>query len=126
MRWATATHAGFAIPEGAVDISRDRWGMVRVRAQGPHDLWFGQGYAHAQDRLWQCDVQRRVSLGRLSEIAGGEGLKVDRLMRTLGIGRVARREERELEPQLRELLNAYCAGFNRAAVSRHYAAYVRC
>ena len=89
--------------------------MVRVRAADPHDLWFGQGYAHAQDRLWQCDVQRRVSQGRLSEIAGGDGLKVDRLMRTLGIGRVARREERELDPELRALLNAYCAGFNRAA-----------
>ncbi len=101
--------------EGMVDVSRDRWGMVRVRAQSPHDLWFGHGYAHAQDRLWQCDVQRRVSQGRISEIAGNDGLPVDRLMRTLGIGRVARREERELAPEPRALLNAYCAGFNRAA-----------
>jgi penicillin G amidase len=104
--------------ESAVDISRDRWGMVRVRAQTPHDLWFGQGYAHAQDRLWQCDLQRRVSLGRISEVAGSDGLAVDRLMRTLGLGRVARREERELAPEPRALLNAYCAGFNRAAEAR--------
>jgi penicillin G amidase len=101
--------------ESAVDISRDRWGMVRVRAQSAADLWFGQGYAHAQDRLWQCDLQRRVSQGRISEVAGNDGLAVDRLMRTLGLARVARREERELAPEPRALLNAYCAGFNRAA-----------
>ncbi len=104
--------------EGGVEIARDRWGMVRVRAQSPHDVWFGQGYAHAQDRLWQCDLQRRVSAGRVSEIAGEAGLKVDRLMRTLGLARAGRREERELEPDLRSLLNAYCAGFNRAAEAR--------
>ncbi|MGZ8676104.1 MAG: penicillin acylase family protein [Solirubrobacterales bacterium] len=101
--------------EGTVDISRDRWGMVRIRAGSPHDLWFGQGYAHAQDRLWQCDLQRRVSAGRVSEFAGEAGLPVDRLMRTLGLARAGRREERELEPGLRSLLNAYCSGFNRAA-----------
>ena len=42
-------------------------------ASGPqtrHDLWFGHGFVHAQDRLWQCDLHRRVSQGRLSEIAG--------------------------------------------------------
>ena len=50
--------------EGVVDISRDRWGMVRVRAQSPHDIWFGQGYAHAQDRLWQCDASARAASRR--------------------------------------------------------------
>ena len=34
------------------------------RARPPHDLWFGQGFAHGQDRLWQCDLQRRVAQGR--------------------------------------------------------------
>ena len=102
-------------PEGPIEISRDRWGMVRIKAGAPHDIWFGQGFVHAQDRLWQCDLQRRVAAGRVSEIAGAEGLKVDRLMRTLGLARVAREEERALEPGLREMLNAYCAGFNRAA-----------
>jgi len=104
--------------EGTIELARDRWGMVRIRASSDHDLWFGQGYAHAQDRLWQCDLQRRVSQGRLSEIAGEPGLKVDRLMRTLGLGRVSAREERELEPGLRSLLNAYCSGFNRGAEAR--------
>src|SRR5262245_39924080 len=101
--------------DAAVEISRDRWGMPRIAATTPDDVWFGQGFVHGQDRLWQCDLQRRVARGRLSEIAGREGLKVDRLMRTLGINRTALREEGELEPDLRSLLDAYCAGINTAA-----------
>jgi penicillin amidase len=101
--------------EGTVEIARDRWGMPTVRARGEADLWFGQGFCHGQDRLWQCDVQRRICSGRLSEIAGPVGLQVDRLMRTLGLRRLALREEAELDPALRSLLDAYCAGLNEAA-----------
>jgi penicillin G amidase len=102
-------------PEGRIEIVRDRWGMPTVRAQTPADLWYGQGFCHGQDRLWQCEVNRRVTSGRISEIAGRAGLPVDRLMRTLGLRRVALREETELEPDLRRLLDAYCAGLNEAA-----------
>jgi penicillin G amidase len=101
--------------EGRVEIARDRWGMPTVRAQTAADLWFGQGFCHGQDRLWQCDVQRRIASGRISEVAGRNGLPVDRLMRTLGLRRVALREEAELESDLRAMLNAYCVGLNEAA-----------
>ena len=57
-----------------------------------HDLWFGQGFCHGQDRLWQIDLYRRIGSGRLSEIAGTAGLVTDRFMRTLGLRRVAERE----------------------------------
>src|SRR5215208_4761315 len=100
--------------EGRVEIARDRWAMPTVRAQTAADLWFGQGFCHGQDRLWQCDVQRRLASGRISEVAGRTGLPVDRLMRTLGLRRVALREEAELEDDLRRLLKAYCAGLNEA------------
>src|SRR5215204_2068326 len=103
--------------EGEVEIARDRWGMPRVRAATQHDLWFGQGFCHGQDRLWQCDLQRRIASGRVSEVAGSHGIAVDRLMRTLGLRRIALREEDELDPQLRSLLDAYCAGLNAAASS---------
>jgi penicillin amidase len=77
--------------EGPVEITRDRWGMPTVRAQSAADLWFGQGFCHGQDRLWQVDIQRRICSGRVAEIAGRDGLPVDRLMRTLGLRRVALR-----------------------------------
>ena len=76
-----------------VEIARDRWGMPAVRAQTAADLWFGQGFCHGQDRLWQIDLQRRICSGRVSEIAGRVGLPADRLMRTLGLRRLALREE---------------------------------
>jgi penicillin G amidase len=101
--------------EGRIEIVRDRWGMPTVRAETAADLWYGQGFCHGQDRLWQCEVNRRVTAGRISEIAGRDGLPVDRLMRTLGLRRVSLREEAELDADLRQLLDAYCGGLNEAA-----------
>src|SRR5918994_5354730 len=73
---------------GPVEIRRDRWGVPHVSASERLDLWFGQGFCHGQDRLWQMDFYRRVVSGRLAEIAGAEGLPSDRLMRTLGLHRL--------------------------------------
>jgi penicillin G amidase len=98
-------------------IETDRWGVPHVRAETPEDLWFGQGFCHARERLWQMDFYRRVAAGRLSEFAGAEGLPADRLMRTLGMRRAAEREEAELEPQFRALLDCYCAGVEAAVDS---------
>src|SRR5688572_26459235 len=95
-------------PEGVVEIDRDRWGMPRIRAGTAHDLWFGFGFCHAQDRLWQIDLHRRVVSGRLSEIAGRDGLAVDRFMRTVGMRRTALREEEALSGETRTMLEAYC------------------
>ncbi|MFN8161823.1 MAG: penicillin acylase family protein [Solirubrobacterales bacterium] len=99
----------------AVRISRDRWGVPHIEASDRRDLWFAQGFVHAQDRLWQMDFYRRVACGRLAEIAGGEGLAVDRLMRTLGLRHHAEAEARAVEPELTGLLDAYCAGVNAGA-----------
>ena len=98
--------------ERPVEIRRDRWGVPHVKADSRNDLWFGQGFAHAQDRLWQMEIYRRASSGCIAEIAGEESLPVDCLVRTLGFRRAALREEDELEPGLREQLDAYCAGVN--------------
>jgi penicillin G amidase len=98
-----------------VQVRRDRWGVPHIEAAEREDLHFAQGYCHAQDRLWQMDFYRRVVEGRVAEMAGEEGLAVDRLMRTLGIRRIAEREEGELEPELRAHLERFCAGVNAAA-----------
>src|SRR5712691_6476085 len=63
-----------------VEIRRDRWGVPHVKAGTALDLWFGQGVCHAQDRLWQMELHRRVGTGRLSEALGAETLPVDRLL----------------------------------------------
>jgi penicillin G amidase len=103
--------------EGPVQVRRDRWGVPHVEAGSADDLWFAEGFCHGQDRLWQMDFYRRVLSGKVSEFAGEEGLPVDRLMRTLGMRRTAEREAAELDPQLRALLERFCAGVNAAAAS---------
>jgi penicillin G amidase len=100
---------------GRVQVRRDRWGVPHIEAGSSDDLYFAQGYCHGQDRLWQMDFYRRVVEGRLSEMAGEEGLAVDRLMRTFGIRRLARAEADAMEPELRAHLERFCAGVNAAA-----------
>jgi penicillin amidase len=103
--------------EGRVRVRRDRWGVPHVEADAKPDLYFAQGFVHAQDRLWQMDFYRRAVEGKISEMAGEEGLPIDRLMRTLGIRRVAAAEAEQLDPELRALLERFCAGVNAAAAS---------
>src|SRR5262245_52481856 len=56
-----------------VEIERDRWGIPHIYAESDADLFFGLGYAMAQDRLFQLDYLRRKGLGRLAEILGPDG-----------------------------------------------------
>ncbi|HEY4779480.1 MAG TPA: penicillin acylase family protein, partial [Solirubrobacterales bacterium] len=100
---------------GRVRVRRDRWGVPHVEADDREDLYFAQGFAHGQDRLWQMDFYRRAVEGKVAAMAGEEGLPVDRLMRTLGIRRVAEREAEALDPELRALLERFCEGVNAAA-----------
>jgi penicillin G amidase len=110
----TLTVAGL---EGAIEIRRDRWGMPLITGESMADLWFGQGFCHGQDRLWQLDLYRRFSSGWLAEIAGEDGLACDRFVRTLGLRREALREEAELAAGLKLAMEAYSAGVNAAAVA---------
>jgi penicillin amidase len=100
--------------EHQIEIRRDRWGVPHIHARSARDAWFGQGFCHGQDRLWQMEVYRRITAGRLSEIAGPEGLGADRLMRTLGFRRASEREAAALEPDVRAFLEAHAAGVNAA------------
>jgi penicillin amidase len=83
-----------------------------------HDGWFAMGYVHAQDRLWQMEFQRRVAQGRISEILGERSYDVDRLMRTLGLARLADRIVARLDAPTRASLEAYAAGVNAFIDSR--------
>src|SRR3954453_9605520 len=90
--------------EGRVRVRRDRWGVPHVEADAGRDLYFAQGFVHAQDRLWQMDFARRAAEGRISERAGEEGLRVDGLMRSWEPRRNAVAVAEQGEPGLRDLL----------------------
>jgi len=100
---------------GRVRVRRDRWGVPHIEADDRHDLYFALGFCHGQDRLWQMDFYRRVVRGRVAEMAGPDGLPVDRLTLTLGIRRVAEAEVATLDPVLLAQLERFCAGVNAAA-----------
>lgn len=99
-------------PEAPISLLRDGRGLLTVRADSESDAMFGLGFAHAQDRLWQMDFMRRTGAGRLSEVVGSATVKIDRIMRTLGLYRVAEANLAELSPEARGALDAYSAGVN--------------
>src|SRR5215218_3988516 len=62
-----------------ITIHRDERGIPYVEAQNDEDLYFGQGYATAADRLWQMDLFRRTARGELAEVVGNLALEQDKL-----------------------------------------------
>jgi penicillin G amidase len=104
------------IPTGGigaeVEILRDRYGIPHIFARSAEDAHFGLGFVHAQDRLWQLEMNRRIGAGRVSELVGAGGLEIDRFMRTLGVRRSAQANLRHLDEETRRHLDAYAAGIN--------------
>ena len=82
----TLTVSGLGAP---VHIARDLHAVPRIQAESMTDAYFALGFVHAQDRLWQMDMMRRLGAGRLAEIMPGAlgepALRSDRTMRTLGL-----------------------------------------
>jgi len=98
--------------ERPVTVIRDAAGVPTIRADSQHDLYLALGFVHAQDRLWQMDLQRRVTQGRLSEIFGAVALDTDRFMRTLGLYRHAAAGVPFMSPEFKGVLDAYAQGVN--------------
>jgi penicillin amidase len=99
-------------PYGRVGITRDNAGIPHIRSRGENAAQFGLGYVHAQDRLWQMDFNRRLANGRTAEFLGADGLRFDRLFRTLGLRRVAEAAWAKLSPRERQPFEAYSDGIN--------------
>ncbi|HUQ28540.1 MAG TPA: penicillin acylase family protein [Usitatibacter sp.] len=95
-----------------VEVLRDADGIPHILAKNEDDAWYAMGYVHAQDRLWQMEFQRRVAQGRLSEFLGERAYDTDRLMRTLGMARMAERIVARLDRETVAHLEAYAAGVN--------------
>ncbi len=105
----TVAVAGLFAP---VEVVRDRWGVPHLFAQNERDLFFAQGYVHAQDRLWQMHFNRTVGSGRLSTLFGAAPLPADRYLRTIGLRRSAERDFELLSAETRGFLEAYSEGVN--------------
>jgi penicillin amidase len=95
-----------------VVIRRDAFGMPHITAQSREDVCMSQGYVMAQDRLWQMDVVRRAAAGRVSEIVGPQALVSDRNFRILGLAEAAERDVALLDPDEKQMLEAYAQGVN--------------
>jgi penicillin amidase len=111
-----------------VDVYRDGFGVPHLYAQTTHDLFFAQGYIHAQDRFWQMDFWRHIGSGRLSEMFGPGQLETDIFLRTLGWARISRQELESMDAPTLALMQAYADGVNAyladhkgAALSLEYA-----
>ncbi|MGB7876373.1 MAG: penicillin acylase family protein [Anaerolineales bacterium] len=98
--------------DGPVDIYRDGMGIPHIYATTTHDLFFAQGYIHAQDRFWQMDAWRHIGSGRVSEMFGEGQVKSDAFLRTLGWRQVAEQEYTNLDANTKSMLDAYASGVN--------------
>ncbi len=98
--------------DGTVKVLRDDHGIPQVYAGTTHDLFFAQGFTQAQDRMFEMDVRRHTTAGRLSEMFGETTLEVDKTIRTMGWRRVAEQELSTLSPETQAYLRAYSDGVN--------------
>jgi penicillin G amidase len=96
--------------EAAASVDRDQNGIAHVRAGTRHDLFFLNGWVHAQDRLFQMDVRRRQADGTLAELLGPAALPTDVQLRTIGLHRAAGRSLPVLSDDARAVLAAYADG----------------
>jgi len=76
-----------------VTVTFDEWGIPHIVAESDEDAFKALGYIHAQERLFQMDVLRRVGSGRLAEFFGKDLLDVDKFFRTLGTNKLAERSD---------------------------------
>lgn len=98
--------------DAPVEVVRDRNGVPHVLAQSEEDALFALGFVHAQDRLWQMEMNRRIGAGRLAEVLGAPALGTDRLLRVLGLYRRATAALAHLAPGARRRIDAYVNGVN--------------
>ena len=103
--------------QSAVTVIRDNWGVPHIYAESSHDLFFSEGYVHAQDRLWQMEFNRRVGAGRLSEVLGKGALGNDLFIRAIGWRRAAETDVKLLNKEELDVLQWYADGVNAFIVT---------
>ncbi len=99
-----------------VRIIRDQWGVPHIFASNVEDLFYAEGYTHAQERLWHMEFNRRLASGTLAEMLGELPLDIDMFMRTIGLRRAAQAAARFIQGKgdklTRTVTGAYVRGVN--------------
>src|SRR5205823_5913213 len=96
----------------SASVARDSLGVPHIRAASQDDVFFVQGYATAQDRLFQMDGLRRSAAGALAEVVGPVALESDVEARRMRMRRIAESAYVAMEPAERAALAAYTRGVN--------------
>jgi len=98
-----------------VEVYYDTYGVPHIYGKTEEDAFKSLGYVHAQDRLWQMEVLRRIGSGRLSELFGSDLIETDRLFLTLGIDASSKKAVAQLDTSSPEykLSLAYLEGVNK-------------
>ncbi|MBO9626603.1 MAG: penicillin acylase family protein [Microbacterium sp.] len=114
--------------EADATVQRDASGIPTITADSTHDLFYAQGFVHAQDRFFEMDFRRHVTSGRVAELFGESQVATDSFLRTLGWRKVAEAEVEAMDDTTRgyyeayaDGVNAYLASHSGADVSLEYA-----
>lgn len=103
--------------KSSAQVIRDTNDIPHIKAENDHDLFFLQGFLHAQDRLFQMDASRRRANGTLAELVGAAALPQDVQLRTMGLRRAAQRSLPLQSERMQAILKAYADGVNAYAGS---------
>ena len=95
-----------------IEIVRDNANVPHIFGETDRDVYFGLGYAHAQDRLWQMTMLRRTAQGRLSELFGERTVGIDKVLRRFDLYTLAVASVEAQDEPTKVALNAYAAGVN--------------
>ena len=99
-------------PFGSIEIIRDRYAVPHIFAEDKRDLFFGLGFTHAQDRLWQMMLSRRLAYGELSEIFGQKTYNIDDFMKRIDLKRLSSISLQYQSQRTQEALESYASGVN--------------
>ena len=99
-------------PFGSIKIIRDRYAIPHIFANDNRDIFFGLGFAHAQDRLWQMVLTRRFAYGRLSEVLGKKSNPIDDFMKRMDIKNLSNHSLQFQSQRTQEALESYSNGVN--------------
>jgi len=97
---------------GRVEVARDEWGVPHIYSDNDHDLFYVQGYLHAQDRLFQMLLLRAAAQGQLGLFAGTDQLVTDVAVRLFKFGPIAQEIWDAASSEDRATLQAHSDGVN--------------